>query len=240
MSDKRQGTQERTAIHKLAERSAIAKIHFASRLLGKLTPEQIATLSEKGSEAKFDAMAEACLQINAGQTLVIKSASQPAISIPPRLKALEGTTIVPAFEKFVAKDNFKEDTSNKAIVKIYDLGPNFKGNFLKKTETDVNKSELQGYVLQRDSYDAEIMTELGEERRIVSLSHVWAMLERQPNGEKGVLLTNGWANIFYVEACDGVVWAVHAFWVSGDGWHVEAVSVDDPYGWDADRQVFSR
>ena len=37
-----------------------------------------------------------------------------------------------------------------------------------------------------------------------------------------------------------VVWAVNANWNSGNGWNVEANSVDNPNRWNADNQVFSR
>ena len=37
-------------------------------------------------------------------------------------------------------------------------------------------------------------------------------MERQPNGEQGVLLTNRWANIFYVCDANGDLRAVDVYW----------------------------
>jgi hypothetical protein len=55
-----------------------------------------------------------------------------------------------------------------------------------------------------------------------------------------MLLTNGRANIFYVEDAKGVLWAVGARWNSGRGWFVFAGLVSGPAGWDAHYLVFSR
>ena len=242
MSDKRQrGTEGRSASWILAVRLLTALVHLISKLLRKLSYEQVAALGEKENETKLEQMVEAFALINSGKTLVSKdSVTPPAPAIPPRLKTIEGATIVPAFEKFEAKKNFKEDTSAKAVVQIYWIGDNFKKNFLKKIEVDVEKAELHRYSLLISSLDPDIMTELGEERRVTKLAHFWAMLEKQPRGESGPLLVNGYANIAYVEDENGVVWAVGAGWHSGLGWGVGARSVGCPDGWRADSQVFSR
>jgi len=234
MSEKRQrGTQGRGAPWILAVRLLTALVHFMSKLLRKLPYEQIAALGDKENEAKLDRMIEAVALINSGKTLVSSDGVKPApptpVVNPPRLKLLEGTTIVPAFEKFVARYHCREDGKTK--VKIYYLGENFKKNFLKKIEVDVEKAELRRHILLRSSLDPEIMAELGEDRRTVKLAHFWAMLEKQANGEQGDLLVNGYANIAYVEDENGIVWAVIAYWNSGRGWRVEADSVGDPDGW---------
>ena len=61
----------------------------------------------------------------------------------------------------------------------------------------------------------------------------------QPNGELGVLLTNGWANIFYVLYANGVLRALIVDW-DGGGWGVSALSVSDPRRWFDGSRVFSR
>jgi len=61
------------------------------------------------------------------------------------------------------------------------------------------------------------------------------------HSEQGILLTNGYANIFYVRGTDGNLWAVLARWCSGLGyWRVEAGSVGGPGVWHAGRQFLSR
>ena len=64
-------------------------------------------------------------------------------------------------------------------------------------------------------------------------------MAEQGNGEDGILLTNGYANIFYIRDIKGVFWAVGCGW-DGGGWRVGAISVEDPRGWDGGRRVFSR
>ncbi len=63
----------------------------------------------------------------------------------------------------------------------------------------------------------------------------------QPHGEEdGVLLVNGWANIFFIKDDNGELWAVYCAWISDDReWHLNAIPISDPVGWRAGRQVFS-
>ena len=64
-------------------------------------------------------------------------------------------------------------------------------------------------------------------------------MAEQGNGEDGILLTNGYANIFYIRDIKGVFWAVGCYW-GGDGWDVSADSVGAPDVWDGGNRVFSR
>ena len=61
-------------------------------------------------------------------------------------------------------------------------------------------------------------------------------MERQSNGD---LLTNGYANIFYVRDVNGELRAVFVGW-GGVGWSVRAYSVGDPDAWRGGDRVFSR
>jgi predicted metal-dependent peptidase len=98
--------------------------------------------------------------------------------------------------------------------------------------------ELRVSQLKKNSLDKPILAELGDKAE-TTLSAIWELLTKQPNGESGVLLTNGYANIFYVRDAKGVLWAVGARWSSG-GWYVCASSVEGPGGWNEGSQVFSR
>lgn len=146
------------------------------------------------------------------------------------------TVNVADVNKFVASDNFR---TNNPVVKIAWLGDNFKRIFLGKTEEGVEATTLTIHKLEKTSRDPGIMAELGEWRTETSLAHLYELLKKQPNGESGVLLTNGYANIFYIRGTDGNFWAVLAHWPR-DGWYVLANSVENPDVWYAGRQVVSR
>lgn len=160
----------------------------------------------------------------------------------PSLLQLVTTAPVTACEKFVAKEHYKVDTSRKAKVKIAFLWENFSKHFLPKTEEGVLAGELKVHKLLQSSLDAPIMTELGDPASYsTTLADLWALLEKQPNGEEGVLLVNGYANIFYIHDTEGNLWAVRARWRSGgDGWRVGADSVEGPRRWNGGDQVLSR
>ncbi len=139
-----------------------------------------------------------------------------------------------AVKKFAALDNFK--VGNAGIVWLSD---NFKTNFLGKIEKDVRAATLVASRLEKSSLDKDIRAELGTDKEETILAHLFQLLSRQSDGKPGILLTNGYANIFYVRDAKGNFWAVYAGWYSpGRGWHVYANPVN-PDKWHGGHLVFS-
>lgn len=145
--------------------------------------------------------------------------------------------------KFVAKEKFVINTKRNAPVKISYLGDNFTAWFLSgdsKTEDPIMEQTLRYHKLRQFSVDAPIITELGGEAKAeTALSEMFSLMEKQKHGENGVLLNNGWANIFYIKDGAGVLRAVCVYW-RGGGWGVGAGSVGDPGRWPGGYRVFSR
>jgi hypothetical protein len=141
--------------------------------------------------------------------------------------------------RFIAAEKFREGETTDSV-KIVWLGDNFKTNFLGKIEEGVKAAELKIHKIGQDSLDAPIITELGDAAETL-LADLWELLKRQPKGEEGALLANGWANIAYIRDVNGELWAVYARWFAAyGGWHVGARSVADPDRWSTGRQVVSR
>lgn len=167
--------------------------------------------------------------------------------LPPTPSILElvSTIVVNATTgKFVAKEKFVRDTGCKAKVKISYLGDNFTEWFLfsgsGKTEDPTSEQTLRYHKLRKSSVDGPIITEIGgEEKSETTLTEMFFLMEKQGNGEAGVLLNNGYVNIFYIRDQKGVLRAVYVYWSDG-GWDVRANSVEYPYGWNDGDQVFSR
>ena len=162
----------------------------------------------------------------------------------PSILELVSTVVVSATtSKFVAKDRFVINTLDDAPVKISDLGNNFITWFLGgdgKTEDPVSEQTLRYHRLRKASVDAPIITELGgEEKSETTLMEMFSLMEKQKNGEDGVLLNNVYANIFYIRDQNGVLRAVRVRWY-GVGWRVGADSVGRPHWWADGYQVFSR
>ncbi|MEK7586459.1 MAG: hypothetical protein AAB453_01155, partial [Patescibacteria group bacterium] len=160
------------------------------------------------------------------------------------LLELVGTVAAPATtSKFVAKEKFVVGTNRKAKVKISGTCSNFDAWFLAdegKVEDPIGEQMLRHHKLRRYSVDGPIITELGGEVKAeTTLSEMFSLMAKQGNGEDGVLLNNGWANIFYVRDLAGVRRAVDVGWCGG-GWDVSAGSVGDPSEWCDGRRVFSR
>jgi hypothetical protein len=112
--------------------------------------------------------------------------------------------------------------------------------FSSRVLVGASKSEPSGMVLlstadlTRTAYDREIKAELAENHG-VELWHIAMLIEAQPNGRDGPLLSNGYANIFYV---GGFVVLVR--WDAGDGeWYVYDWKLGGDR-WRAGLRVFSR
>ena len=124
---------------------------------------------------------------------------------------------------FKADDTF---FNKKSGVKMVLHGSNFTSWFTGKVEKDVPTGDLVPFALTQSAYDSEIIADLGGEEKVeVTLAEIWPLMQRQANGEDGVLLTNGYANIFYVRDVNGVLRAVYVYW-SDDGWRALANTID--------------
>ena len=156
--------------------------------------------------------------------------------LPNKLLEPISTINVAGTSKFVARDHFK--LGEPEGVKIGYLGDNFKSHFLKKVEQNVPQAQLKSRKLKQSSLDPPIITALGDNHETY-LAQLWELLKAQPKGESGTLLTNGYANIFYIRDADNILWAVSVYW-DDDGWNVDAYSVDTPGRWDDGDRVFGR
>jgi hypothetical protein len=157
------------------------------------------------------------------------------------LERLLTTITLPIVASFTASERFMIDTSKKAAMKISYLCDNFKANFLQKVESDeVAAENLAINKLLENSFDPDIITALGGEAKVeITLGQFFAVFAKQPNGEKGTLLTNGYANVGYVRDINGVLWSVNGYWYAC-GWDFIADPLVDPFGWDDGGQFLSR
>jgi hypothetical protein len=145
--------------------------------------------------------------------------------------------------KLVAKERFVINTDRNAPVKINFLGRNFTAWFLSgdgKIEDTITEQTLYYHKLRQSSVDSPIIDELGGEAKAeTTLSEMFCPMVHQRHGEDGALLNNDRSNIFYIRDQNGVLRAVGVSW-DGDGWYVDAYSVDGLGGWRGGAQVFSR
>jgi hypothetical protein len=98
------------------------------------------------------------------------------------------------------------------------------------TVNSVNGSTMSYHTLTRNAYDKDIITSLGGEAAVeTSLATIWWLMMQQPNGPEspdGVLLANGYANIFYVrDSRASALRAVVVHW-NDAGWRVYANELD--------------
>lgn len=200
------------------------------------TPEMLKSLVSGGRLRALKEVLEGNAQIVTISTKVAKP--------KPSILEFVSTVKIPATTgSFVAKAKFVVNITDEASVKISYVWENFREWFLNgdgKTEGPTDEQTLSYAKLRKASVDAPIIAELGgEEKSETTLSEMFSLMEKQGKGEAGVLLNNGYANIFYVRDSAGMLRAVGVRWYDG-GWDVFAYSVLDAGGWGDGDQVFSR
>ena len=182
-------------------------------------------------------------KLTAALASALSPLATPAPREKPKLLKLLGTTLVSARDTmFVARDHFKVATVKKDKVKIFFVGENFTTYFLTsdgKVEPLAVAHELAYYELIKRSLDRPIVNKLGGEGPSeTTLADIWIKMEAHGGGEDGDLLTNGYANIFYVRDAAGELRVVGVRW-RGGGWSVRAVPLSSPGEWGAGGRVFA-
>ena len=148
--------------------------------------------------------------------------------------------------KPVAQATVPARTKPFNAAKFYQTGP---GLYVDDTFADrldvnarrtVDSAPERPYVaslLKANAYDMDIRKELPE-THLSTLEDIAGLIEAQPNGKSGLLLNNGYANIFYVEGKNGEVFAVNVDWGSGNReWNVRGWELGEIGNWNAGRQV---
>lgn len=177
------------------------------------------------------------------ELLVAFDQNEGKIIIVRNLKKLRAhATSVLAFANTVETDKFFVAGEN-GITKIW-MSDEF-GNRIKKflpKSLQSSDTAFDSFDLTENMFDSQIMHELGNSplpKMSELVCSVAGMVAKQPNGEEGHLLANGYANLFYGSSDeDGrfLVLCVHRYdglWV----WHCN--EFDERGKWSAGRRVFS-
>lgn len=201
--------------------------------------EQLQELMETGLFADLLKAKAKAIDRNAFRQLVgLKPLDAPKLEL--LLDPVSATVLLATTDRFIARDKFVVNTKNNAPVKISGLGSNFKEWLLDKIEEPKPASTLRPYLLKRSSVDGPIIAELGGEAKSeTTLAEIYEIMEMQRNGEDGMMLNDGCANIFYVRDKRSVLRAVSVCW-RDVGWYVYARSVESSLEWFGGRHVLSR
>jgi hypothetical protein len=157
------------------------------------------------------------------------------VDLRPGLLEPVATAVVPGSTAPVVIRDYFNKNANLRLANIF---AEFKKRFFDKTENPRPEVTYRKYKLLRVSADGPIIAELGGETKVEgTFSAAFALLKLQSRGEKGLLQTNGYANIFYVKDKTGVLCAVRIGWTD-DGWVIDAITVQDPLAWNGKHEIF--
>jgi|SRR3990172_10448492 len=169
-----------------------------------------------------------------------------AIAETKHLKLNNSNVVISAL--FLMNDEFNPEQHFKKGDVKYWLSDNFQKYVLNpaKPFSAISGMSFSKHSLKETTYDKDIMEELGINEQSGKLMtreeilHTIADLTgKQPKGESGTLLTNGYATIIgYMKCDDGVVRAVRVRWYSDNReWICYCRGLD---GWFGGREVLSR
>ena len=204
-----------------ATKSAVAQADFLGKDVSKLVIRHLDVLKAEIERAVID-------------TLKKIGSQYPLLTETSLLKPVTKATVPARTKPFNAAE-------------FYQIGP---GLYVYDTFTDrldvnarqtVDSAPERPYVallLKVSAYDTDIRKELPE-IHLSTLEDIAGLIEAQPNGKSGLLLSNGYANIFYIEGRNGEVFAVSVVWSSDDyrEWNVVDWQLDEIGSWLADYQV---
>jgi hypothetical protein len=99
--------------------------------------------------------------------------------------------------------------------------------------------------LNRNMYDSEIIKEMGGEEKVrenaVTMDQIEQLIKNQWGGKAGIMLNNGFANIFYVIGKNNQLFAVRVDWCSdGQEWNVLDYRLGERGRWSQGDRVFSK
>ncbi len=156
----------------------------------------------------------------------------------PTTRLLEpvGTVSVPAgTEPFPVRERFERAPG----IRFSAVWTEFKKRFYGIVEGPAAEMQLRKYKLLRIAPDGPIIAELGGAAKVEArIAAAFELVARQGEGEEGILQTNGFANIFYLRDAKGVLCAVRVGW-DGEGWVIDAISVEDPLAWNGKHEIFA-
>ncbi len=129
----------------------------------------------------------------------------------------------PGIQRFAVEDNFRDDTSNSASVKIGSISKSFEINFSPMVEWGIDKVELKMAFYSPDFFSPENIS--GATRNhAVRLGHLWSVLLPQGKGQRGDMLTNGRSVVCYSLGMRGLM-AVVLQWYANGYWGVKAYPI---------------
>ncbi len=199
-----------------------------------VTSETYQPLLETGLQADlYEAAVEGKLKE------VDRSAFREFLGLEWLLKLVGKVTILATTTHFRSRDFFKLKKDGGIF---FFIEKNFQDWFFAgtgKIEDPTAEHILRYHKLRQVSVDGPVITELGGEAKAeTTLASIASLIEKQKNGEAGILLMNSSANIFYVRDLTGVLRTVQVLY-SGNGWYAIGHLVGHTDKWLVTSLVFS-
>lgn len=161
------------------------------------------------------------------------SSRYPMLAETRLLKPVGKSTVPARTKPFNAAEFYQTGTG----LFVYDTFAYHFDLSAKKTVDSAPERPYVASLLKANAYDTDIRKELPE-TYLSTLEDIAGLIEAQPGGKSGLLLNNGYANIFYVEGKNGEVFAVSVNCGSGcRQWNVLDWELGEVGDWLVGRRV---
>lgn len=192
----------------------------------------VITPGQEKQPVRFVADAAESATINALKQL---SSRYPVLAETRLLKPVAQATIPARTKSFVASEFYQ--TRPGLYVDVYDTFVDHLDLSARKTVDSAPERPYVASLLKAKVHNKDIRKELPD-THLSTLEDIAGLIEAQLGGKSGFLLSNGYANIFYVEGKNSEVSIVGVYWYSGfREWRVSEWGLDEDSYLGAGRQV---
>lgn len=137
-------------------------------------------------------------------------------------------------------NNFFKDQPGLTVWNIHRVSPAYPNPTPYKSIENLKLA----FKLTQNMWDTKIIEKLGGEEEVrktaVTMDQIEQLIKAQWGGKAGIMLNNGYANIFYVIGKNDELFAVNVYWGSAyDRWRVYAYGLDEVGNWSSGYLVFS-
>lgn len=217
------------------ERQIVSVVEAAAGSGAKTVLQTLVSLDKDEAQRVLEGGDQVKVAVEVAVASVIRRlvARYPVLTETRLLKPVAQATVPARTKSFNAATFYQTGTG----LYVYDT---FADRLDLSARPTVDSAPERPYVaslLKANAYDTDIRKELPE-THLSTLEDIASLIGAQRSGQSGLLLNNGYANIFYVEGKNGEVFAVNVRWHSGNRYcYVNDLELDEDGLWLAVSQV---
>lgn len=147
--------------------------------------------------------------------------------------------VQPTADYFIVNKRISTKVNKKSLIKISFIDYGFNRRFVRIIEQPSAGSIIYGCDISEKGVDSPLYIAMNSQGKSpIMLAEIYQLLLAQPNGEDGIMLNNGFGNVFFVGCQPGDKMAIVLFW-NVAGWVIRSFNESATEIREAHGRVFS-